>query len=214
MSRASRTHEELLRLKHELDLKKSKAEEGRQRRGMVQDQEDRRQDEEQDEVEDAEYTKGGLLEHRTYLERKRLEWIKLHGKEGFDVEKKRVRFSRPLVTLVRHRPYTLAEDIDKLYFGEEELDELVSDRAAVEGDQFELSLVREEKDQGLLHTDDGPGAARGGEGPFTNSDAYGQAVAVTYTNKRLLRDQVHRLEEGGDEVPFSPSDDLSSVFYE
>jgi hypothetical protein len=139
---------------------------------------------------------------RDYFELKRLEMLKLHG-IGFE---KRVRFSRPLVTLIRHRPFTAAEDIDKLYFGEDELDELVSDRATVEGDQFELSLVPEEK--GMAHMDSAA-SARFGTARSPDSDA--AAISVTYTNRKLRR---HRLGEGGDEVPFSPSDDTSSVFYE
>ena len=51
---------------------------------------------------------------------------------------KSVRFSDQLITEVRERPYTDPEDIGKLYFAEEELDELELDRATVEGDQFEL----------------------------------------------------------------------------
>lgn len=51
---------------------------------------------------------------------------------------KSVRFADKLVTDVHYRPKTRPEDIEKLYFIEEELDELEWDRQTVEGDVFEL----------------------------------------------------------------------------
>ena len=55
--------------------------------------------------------------------------------------KRVVQFCEPMVTDVKERPYTSPEEIDDLYFGEEELNELECDRATVEGDQFELIAV-------------------------------------------------------------------------
>lgn len=100
---------------------------------------------------------------------------------------KAVRFAEPLVTDVRHRPYTRPEEKEKLFFVEEELDELEWDRATVDGDQFELAID----------------SSRIGFG----ADMH---VSVTYMNKRNLF-QGH-LEEGGDGIPFSPSD--LSAYYE
>jgi hypothetical protein len=127
------------------------------------------------------------------LERKRLVLL------GTSCEK-RVRFSRPLVTEIRHRPYTRAEDIEKLYFIEEELEELELDRATVDGDQFELSLVVAETES--LHGDSRRQCVESGTVRITDADA--PVVSVTYTNKRMHL----RLEEGGDEVTFTPSDDI------
>jgi len=50
---------------------------------------------------------------------------------------KRVRFAKPLVTLVTQRPYTDPDDVEKLYFVPEELDELEWDRETTEWDQIE-----------------------------------------------------------------------------
>jgi hypothetical protein len=51
--------------------------------------------------------------------------------------RKTVRFAAPLVTKVKYRPFTPQADIAMLYFQEEELEELESDRELVSGDQFE-----------------------------------------------------------------------------
>lgn len=54
----------------------------------------------------------------------------------------RVRFTEPLVTDVTYRPYTDPEDIEKLYFIEEELNELEWDRQTVADDQYEVVMTR------------------------------------------------------------------------
>lgn len=53
----------------------------------------------------------------------------------------RVQFTEPLVTQVSYRPYTDPEDIEKLYFVEEELNELEWDRQTVADDQFEVIMA-------------------------------------------------------------------------
>ena len=53
----------------------------------------------------------------------------------------RVHFTEPLVTRVTYRPYTDPEDIEKLYFVEEELNELEWDRQTVADDQFEVIMA-------------------------------------------------------------------------
>ena len=53
----------------------------------------------------------------------------------------RVHFTEPLVTQVSYRPYTDPEDIEKLYFVEEELNELEWDRQTVADDQFEIIMA-------------------------------------------------------------------------
>ena len=64
----------------------------------------------------------------------------------------KVRFTAPFVTQVHYRPYTDPEDIEKLYFIEEELNELEWDRQTVADDQFEVVVVSDND-----HTnDDGP----------------------------------------------------------
>ncbi|GKY94997.1 hypothetical protein MPSEU_000464300 [Mayamaea pseudoterrestris] len=52
--------------------------------------------------------------------------------------KKQVRFAKQLVTQVHHRPYTREEDIEKLYFVEEELEGYEYDRATTAPEQFEV----------------------------------------------------------------------------
>lgn len=109
-------------------------------------------------------------------------------------KKKRVRFCHPLVTEIKTRPYTRPEDIEKLYFIEEELDELEWDRAHVEGDQFEV-IVEDE-----LTEDESVAAS---------------LVSVTYKNKRALQDRVRRtVQSQGKEaawISLSPSD-LSAIY--
>ena len=56
-------------------------------------------------------------------------------------KKKTVQFAAPLVTKIKHRPYTDPQDIEKLYFVSEELDEFEYDRETTDGDQFECRLV-------------------------------------------------------------------------
>lgn len=56
-------------------------------------------------------------------------------------KEKRVRFAAPLVTKVKHRPYTEPEEMQKLYFAAEELDDFELDRESVPGDQLEVRLV-------------------------------------------------------------------------
>lgn len=51
--------------------------------------------------------------------------------------RKTVRFTAPLITQISYRPYTPQAEIALLYFQEEELEELESDRETVSGDQIE-----------------------------------------------------------------------------
>lgn len=53
---------------------------------------------------------------------------------------RKVKFANPIVTLVNYRPYTEECDIPKLYFQEEELDELEWDREICPRDQFECFI--------------------------------------------------------------------------
>jgi hypothetical protein len=61
--------------------------------------------------------------------------------DPLDDGKRRVRFAAPLVTKIKHRPYTEPEEIAELFFVSKELDEYERDRETVEGDQFECSLA-------------------------------------------------------------------------
>lgn len=53
----------------------------------------------------------------------------------------KVRFTDPMVTKVSYRPYTDPEDIDELYFDEDELNELEWDRQTVADDQYEVTIT-------------------------------------------------------------------------
>jgi len=112
---------------------------------------------------------------------------------------KGVRFAEPIVTDVRHRPYTRPEDIEKLYFIEEELDELEWDRANVEGDQFEVALKK-------------------GEGtpekavPSEEMEAISwkkDSISVMYKNKRSILEQSR--DFSSTDISMSPSD-LSAIY--
>jgi len=63
---------------------------------------------------------------------------------------KRVRFARPLVTLVKHRPRTRVADKEKLYFCPGELEELEWDRETTPSDCFECSIAPEDKHNSLV----------------------------------------------------------------
>jgi hypothetical protein len=197
LKRASNTRDELIKLKNELATKRRETlmpEQKPQTTGKPAPAELRAVD-------------GGRGD--TYQARKQHELRVLHGSRACE---KRVRFSSPLITAIRHRPKTKAEDIDKLYFGEDELEELEADRATVDGDQFEMALVDLPRSAPARdnHGDDvDPGRCERARSAIPIAECDAATVAVTYTNKR-----VHRLEEGGDEVPFSPSDDTSFTYYE
>ena len=63
----------------------------------------------------------------------------------------RVRFAHPIVTAVKHRPYTAPEDLPKLYFGEEELRILEEDRAnRIIEEQVELVVAPNVADRLLV----------------------------------------------------------------
>jgi len=79
-----------------------------------------------------------LVRMRSELRKRKKTELKIHEKAARGEPCKVVRFAQPMVTEVRHRPYTKPEDVEKLFFIEEELDELEWDRANVDGDQFEL----------------------------------------------------------------------------
>jgi hypothetical protein len=64
-----------------------------------------------------------------------------------DQGKRRVRFAKKLVSEVHHRPYTREEDIEKLYFIEEELNGYEYDRATTAPEQFEV-IAKEGKKAG------------------------------------------------------------------
>jgi hypothetical protein len=53
----------------------------------------------------------------------------------------KVRFTDPMVTNVSYRPFTDPEDIDELYFDEDELNELEWDRQTVADDQYEVTIT-------------------------------------------------------------------------
>eukprot|EP00977_Amphora_coffeiformis_P019089 scaffold6899_cov183-Amphora_coffeaeformis.AAC.22 len=63
----------------------------------------------------------------------------------------RLRFTEPLVTQVSYRPYTDPEDIEKLYFIEEELNELEWDRQTVADDQYEVIMAPSAKEVHIAH---------------------------------------------------------------
>jgi len=63
----------------------------------------------------------------------------------------RLRFADPLVTRVSYRPYTDPEDIEKLYFIEEELNELEWDRQTVADDQYEVIMTPSAREVQIAH---------------------------------------------------------------
>ena len=103
-------------------------------------------------------------------------------KSKSSAKKKSVRFANTIVSEVHHRPYTEEEDIVKLYFAEEELDDYEHDRATTAPEQFEL-IVR-------------------------GSDAE-NGVQVEYKNKRRCRDDQD--DDDSTFIAFSHVDDTQML---
>lgn len=70
------------------------------------------------------------------------EWAK---KKRDPPTKKQVQFAFPLVSKVNYREKTLPEDIDLLYFHEDELSEWEEDRETTSSERFEVTIVDDEE---------------------------------------------------------------------
>ena len=66
------------------------------------------------------------------------EWAK---KKKHRPRKRRVQFSRPLVSSLHYRPKTAPEDIELLYFQEDELQDWEDDRETTPSERFEVTIT-------------------------------------------------------------------------